>query len=172
MLAGGRPSPRARRAEARGLPPASPPAGRSSPGHHLAQRHRLLPLRFGLPHTEGTAAPPASPRPGRAEEVRGITRAKPGLSRPRAACLAAAGTQCPCAPSPPASRRGAGVRDPVRQARTCRLHNHRRPHAYPALHKGPCPRQPPPADTPAAAPPAGGQREGPGGGGGPGRAPR
>lgn len=57
----------------RGLPPASPPVGRNSPGHHLEQRHQLLPLRFGLPHTEGTAVPPAGPRPGRPEEVRGIT---------------------------------------------------------------------------------------------------
>lgn len=55
----------------------------------------------------------------------------------------------------------------MRQARTCRLHNHRRPHTYPALHKGPCPRQPPRRRPP---PPRQSRRRA-GGGGRAGRAP-
>ncbi|XP_061234438.1 basic proline-rich protein-like [Neopsephotus bourkii] len=120
--------------------------------------------RLRASRTEAAGPPAACPSP-RGSGLPGQHLARRhALPYTAAACPQRRG-QRDAAPSLRASRRGAGVRYPMRQARTCRLHNHRRPHTYPALHKGPCARQPPrrrppPAAAPATAPPAGGPGEG------------
>lgn len=158
----------------RGLPPASPPrAGAPGDTQHLEHGHRPPSPPPRAPSHEGKAVQPASLRQEGRGGLRGMTRDNPGLSPASPAPLDPGGGDTAGTRRGSSPRRRAVVypmRYPMRQARTCRLHNPRRPHTYPALHKGSCPRRPPRQPRRRAGGQREGEREGPGGG--PGRAPR